>query len=269
MPDLDSLIQHLKYKLMGQGYVFKRATDAESLKRLIMQIKPWDCGLDLIRVGGQADGGYIVPNDFEGLSACFSPGVSDSAFFEEDLANRFFIPSHLADFSVEGPPTGFHPKSFLKKFVGSRDTDELITLQSWMESCSTIGPSDEFVLQMDIEGSEYETLLATPSKFLNHFRILVLEIHGYGNWSDPAYFQIVESFFEKILQNFTIVHAHANNCSGTVTISGVEFPNDFEISLIRNDRIKSQVGYARLPNPLDRPNIQSKKEILISDYFVC
>ncbi len=267
MPTLNSLVQHLKYKLMGMGYVFKRATDAESLKRLIAKIKPWDCGLDLIRVGGQADGGYIVPNDFEGLSACFSPGVSDSAFFEEDLENRFSIPSHLADFSVDGPPLGFHPKSFIKKFVGSRDTDQLITLQSWMKSCSTNRPSEEFVLQMDIEGAEYETLLAIPPESLNKFRILVLEIHGYDNWSDPAYFKIVESFFDKILQNFTVVHAHANNCSGTASISGVEFPSEFEISLIRNDRIKSQAGYAKLPSPLDRPNVPSNQEIHISDYF--
>ena len=32
---------------------------------------------ELVRLGGNNDGGYLLPNDLEGITACFSPGVDN------------------------------------------------------------------------------------------------------------------------------------------------------------------------------------------------
>lgn len=49
------------------------------------------------------DGGYLIPDDLEGISACFSPGVDDRATFETSLIARG-IPCFLADASVDKAP---------------------------------------------------------------------------------------------------------------------------------------------------------------------
>ena len=268
---LPSFVSSLRLRTMckfaASGLVLKRATKAEELNRLLRHLKPMDCGIELIRIGGSSDGGYIVPNDLEGVAACFSPGVSDSACFEEDIYSRFSIPSHLADYTVDGPPHNFIPQTFLKKFIGSRNDNEFITLSDWMDLSLGNRSDVDLILQMDIEGAEYEAILSTPMELLEKFRVMVIEIHDFDNWADPNYFMLVQSFFLKILQKFTVVHAHANNCCGVVSISGVKFPRVFELSLIRNDRIKSINGYAKFPNPLDASNLSNKPEIEISDFF--
>jgi len=34
-------------------------------------VKPVKTNHDLIRVGGQVDGGYLIPDDLEGIETCF------------------------------------------------------------------------------------------------------------------------------------------------------------------------------------------------------
>jgi hypothetical protein len=45
------------------------------LKSFFGLINPVITVKELIRIGGDADGGYLVPNDLEDLSGCFSPGL--------------------------------------------------------------------------------------------------------------------------------------------------------------------------------------------------
>src|SRR5690554_7786815 len=53
----------------------------------------------LLRIGGDADGSYLVPDDLHGVSACFSPGVNKIKYFEDYLTDRYGIECHMCDFS--------------------------------------------------------------------------------------------------------------------------------------------------------------------------
>ena len=64
-----------------------RQTDAADVLRLIERLQPQNCGKEMIRIGGDFDGGYLVPNDLEGIQYCFSPGVSNKSSFEDHLAD--------------------------------------------------------------------------------------------------------------------------------------------------------------------------------------
>ncbi|MGA8739910.1 MAG: hypothetical protein WB561_01840, partial [Terracidiphilus sp.] len=108
----------------------------------------------MIRFGGDGDGGYLVPDDLEGIEYCFSPGVSFLSKFENELADRN-IKSFLADYSVDAP-TIIRPEfTFDKKFLGSWDRDKFITLASWKDQYLK-GYSGDLILQMDIESAEWE-----------------------------------------------------------------------------------------------------------------
>ena len=65
----------------------------EQLERFFGTLHAVDPGLPMIRLGGDGDGGYVVPDDLDGLAACFSPGVSDVADFSSGSPSEACPPS--------------------------------------------------------------------------------------------------------------------------------------------------------------------------------
>lgn len=50
--------------------------------------RPYDLGYELIRIGSENDGGYLVPNILDEINTCISPGVGHTNSFEKDLKKR-------------------------------------------------------------------------------------------------------------------------------------------------------------------------------------
>ncbi|GAA8118001.1 hypothetical protein HpBT107_13970 [Helicobacter pylori] len=48
----------------------------------------------MVRWGAKHDGGYLIPNDFEGIKALFSPGVGGESAFEEDFYRQCKLANH-------------------------------------------------------------------------------------------------------------------------------------------------------------------------------
>jgi hypothetical protein len=230
----------------------------EQVKELIKALRPVKTKFELIRVGGANDGGYLIPNDLEGITACFSPGVADTASFEIDLCKRG-IGSHLADGSVDGAPKGFTPLSFTKKYLDGYDDENNMTLTAWMNKQLAI--MGDYILQMDIEGGEYTTIVSTPVEILRRFRIICIEIHDIEVWFSPIAWNTVSTFFAKLTQEFYVVHNHPNNNCGNVTVDGVLLPQVFELTLLRKDRSEALGFVEDLPHPLDAPNVTDKPEL--------
>lgn len=229
----------------------------KSLKELLVSLYPVKTKFNLIRVGGDNDGGYLLPNDLSGISLCFSPGVDVTASFEKDLLARG-IKSHLADASVDAPPDGLEVASFTKKYLGGCNNDTHMTLASWMyEQRAFMG---DFILQMDIEGGEYTTLLCTPPDVLRKFRIIAVEIHNVQTWFDPLAWPVVKTFFEKLLEDFRVVHNHPNNNCPFIEVDGILMPTVFELTLLRKDRTIALDYCDEFPHPLDMPNVLDKPD---------
>jgi hypothetical protein len=206
---------------------------------------------ELIRLGPFFDGGYLVPDDLSGITACYSPGVADIAQFESDLLRIWGIPSHLADKSVNGPPHGFPAASFVKKFLGNQDNDEFMTMETWMKSTGQV--DGDFLLQMDIEGGEYDTLLATPDELLSKFRIIVLEIHFLDKWNQPENYKQADDLITKLGRNHVVVHSHPNNWGRTAEVEGVTYPCTIEVTFLRKDRCTIGGPVTDFPHRLDMP----------------
>ena len=81
-----------------------RKSDYDMILRFLRMNRPILTDKPLIRLGDNGDGGYLLPDDFNGVSYCLSPGVSDNASFEQSLFQNYGIKSHLCDYSVNRPP---------------------------------------------------------------------------------------------------------------------------------------------------------------------
>jgi hypothetical protein len=64
------------------GISVSRCVDVQLVRCLIKRLHPVTTDKKLVRIGGEGDGGYLVPDDLDGVMACFSPGVGATASFE-------------------------------------------------------------------------------------------------------------------------------------------------------------------------------------------
>jgi hypothetical protein len=229
-----------------------KRTGNNELKSLMNKLKPISCGKELIRLGPEGDGGYLIPNDLVGIKACFSPGVDLISGFEIDCANMG-MNVFLADKSVVEPPESHELFQFTKKYLGVTTSDDFMTLDDWV--ASSIGKSqDELLLQIDIEGSEYEVFLGVSDQLLKRFRIIVIEFHQLDQLWNKPYFELISRVFDKLLQTHSCVHNHPNNCCGSIKSGEIEIPSVTELTFLRNDRVNNSSFVNTFPHPLDRDN---------------
>lgn len=240
-------------KVLGHANAFPtKMTNPLRLRSLLTSLHPLSPNKELIRLGPKGDGGYLLPDDLEEIHACFSPGVSLISGFEKDCAERG-MKVFLADQSVDGPAEAHELFHFTKKFIGAISNEEFMTLDDWVYASLPEQDSD-LLLQIDIEGYEYEVFLSTSNSLINRFRIIVAEFHGLDLlWSDP-FFNLASRAFDKILQTHSCVHIHPNNFHGLITKEGMQIPRTMEFTFLRNDRIAGRSYQSIFPNPLDCDN---------------
>jgi hypothetical protein len=229
-----------------------RQTRRDAIKGLLTKLRPLTSGHSLIRFGPEGDGGYVIPDDLAGIEACFSPGVSGISGFEMDCAERG-MKVFLADKSVDGPACRHERFTFTKRFVGATTDDDCMTLDDWVTASLPESTSD-LLLQIDVEGCEYEVFLSASDALLRRFRIIVVEFHFLDHlWSEP-FFRIASPVFDKLLQTHACVHIHPNNGGGVLCKGGLAIPPVMEFTFYRRDRLVSPVPRSDFPCPLDRDN---------------
>ena len=229
---------------------------------LLARLHPWETEHDLIRLGGDGDGGYLVPDDLVGLAACFSPGVDVTASFEEAMLARN-VPCFLADASVAAPPV-IHPQiDFIPRFLGAVNDDTMITLDRWVAEKAPDASAGDLLLQMDIEGYEWIVLLNASEELLSRFRIIVLELHSLPHCLDPVVWQLVDAALDRLSRLFHVVHAHPNAQRPPLGTNGIEIPYLLEVTLLRKDRGTAQRPTSRFPHPLDRSNIPGQPDMVL------
>ena len=240
-----------KYILLRFGLAkIKVCSDIERLS-LLKSLLPISQNFELIRVGGDSDGGYLVPNILHSIDYCFSPGVAQSSEFEFFMA-KLGIKSFMIDASVDSPTITHELFNFQRLYLGHRTKGEFISLDDWIETSANQMKSG--ILQMDIEGAEYPSLMSVSKNNLLKFAILVIEFHGLNRLYNGDFALIFELTIAKLKENFEIVHLHPNNAGRTHKIGHLKVPNVVELTLLRKDLCNKISESATLPHFLDRPN---------------
>jgi len=241
------------------GIHIERSVSRDQVLALVSSLRALTTQVPLIRVGAENDGGYLIPDDLVGIDYVFSPGVGKKSWFELDLVERG-LSAFLCDYSVSEPPIR-HPRfQFLRKYLGVTNDDQHLTLTTWVED--SIGSvSNDLILQMDIEGSEYQVLLSTPIETLCRFRIIVVEFHFLEFVGSRLSYNLISSTFLHLMGEFSIVHVHPNNCCSPVAVSGVTIHPVIEVTFLRKDRIRTATANSQSKHPLDSDCVPSAPSI--------
>ncbi|SLN10456.1 hypothetical protein ROG8370_00164 [Roseovarius gaetbuli] len=256
-------------KLLDHGHIRQAAAKRSDVEELISDFRAAYTPTRLVRIGGDGDGGYMMPDDFDGITHCFSPGVSITADFEDHIARDYGIKSFLADASVDNPPMDNPLFEFDKKFLGAYNDDIFTTLNSWMTQKLGDQTGNDLVLQMDIEGAEFDVLIESSVETLRKFRMMVIEYHSMQRIFERNSLPLIKAVFRKLHSQFAIVHMHANNCSPLATCRGLEVPPVFEVSYLRRDRLADLAtgGVVSLPHPQDHPNVPANPDVVIPEVW--
>lgn len=234
------------------GFIVRRKRPLEDFGHILQLLKPVATEHPLFRAGGDGDGGYLIPDDLEGVSTCFSPGVNGMVAFDEAMIARGMRVFQI-DASIEDTPLKHPLNHFERKFLGIRTAGQFVTLDDWVAQHAP-DTGEDLILQMDIEGAEWLTLAQVSEATLLRFRILAIELHNLAMIADPLAADIYAPVLERLNAHFDVVHLHANNYGRVVTSGDVHLPDVIEITYLRKDRSTQRSPIVSLPHPLDQQN---------------
>lgn len=239
-------------------YIEKK-TSKKDISRVLKKLLPYNIDQDLIRLGDQNDGGYLIPNDIEGIKKNYSAGIGNLSKFERDLQEKYSIKSYMLDYNEIDLSLLPNESKFFKKKISITSSKEELSINDWLDN-----EKGDLIFKMDIEGDEYLTLTSISEQNLKKIRILIIEIHDLRHLRNYFFFKSFEKIINKLNKNFFICHLHPNNASKVKNVGGFDIPDMLELTLIRKDRVKNFKGvFSNLPHQLDQKTVLKKKEIFI------
>jgi hypothetical protein len=157
-----------------------------------------------------------------------------------------------ADFSVDAP----RHESTVRLRRRSGATTRHLHDPGQLGTAKTNG-SDNLLLQMDIEGAEYDVLLTRPKNCLP----------GSGSWSE---FHNLHGLFDprasnpsighfSLLAVFEVVHIHPNNCCDPVVLLHRDPAGD-GVYVSQADRVLRKGHASTFPHDLDRANVSERPD---------
>jgi hypothetical protein len=253
------------------GYGIFRSPSKQRIREALGLLRPVDLptGVNLIRVGPPCDGGYVIPNCLNSIEKCLSPGVGPSCEFEKNLYEAYGVKSHLLDGSVPLVCGEFVEKHTMTMLSAVTNASQ-VSFNDWCLQCDMVSGRD-YLLQMDIEGSEYESILSLDCKYLRCFRIIVIELHCLDHMASSVFYSVFLSFLRKLLENHRVVHLHPNTSASVEYVNGVPLDRTLELTLLRNDYLSERpapLSWERYPiADLDFSNVRGVPDRKASKSF--
>jgi len=195
----------------------QRAMSRPTRVALLAELQPVvlkNCTLK--RFGSANDGGYLLCDNLsEAVQSAYSYGIGPNDEFGCDVSKRYRVPVHQYDCFDPGRPTCeggvfvFH-----KECIGPRaERDEsrrvFDTLQHQISK--NLDTGKRLIVKIDVEGAEWNSLLATPEAVLDQIDQMPMELHGVN---EQRFLEVVR----RLKHKFYLVNLHFNNHSCTPSL---------------------------------------------------
>lgn len=232
---------------------------------LTRRLRPHRSRFAKVRVGTLGDGGYVLPDDLDGISAVLSLGIGDEVSFDLHFAQRG-APVFQYDPTVAGPPLAHENFHFHRLGWGPADGPQSASLQGMIERHGLL-KDNHALLKFDTEGAEWGCFASIDANMLKPFRIVVCELHFIFGIQHPEYAAAYAHLIRSLTEFHTVVHLHGNNCCGIDLAEGVPVPRVFELTLLRKDRSDFEVSHEPIPGPLDFPSKAGEPDLVLAPFF--
>jgi hypothetical protein len=185
---------------------------AKTRRDLFAEVQPVRlANCELARFGEPNDGGYLMcANLLDGAAAGYSYGISGYDQWGCDVSRTLRVPVHQYDcFDLDRPSCADGDTRLHEECLGGRsDTDDdgrrFDTLEHQLSANGHAVA--RVVLKMDVEGAEWDALLAAPDGALERIDQMAVEFHG---TADERFLAIMR----RLKRFFYVAHLHFNNFS--------------------------------------------------------
>jgi hypothetical protein len=166
----------------------------------------------LKRYGSVNDGGYLLcDNLIDGAQAAYSYGIDKEDNWGCQVSAKLGVPVHQYDCftphrpSCDGGVFVFHDEC-VGPLAGTIDSQPFDTVAGQVARNGDTGK--RLLMKIDIEGAEWDALLATPDEVLDRIDQLPMELHG---TNDVRFLTLLR----RLKTKFHLVNLHFNNHSCT------------------------------------------------------
>ncbi|PKN50608.1 MAG: hypothetical protein CVU55_16060 [Deltaproteobacteria bacterium HGW-Deltaproteobacteria-13] len=242
---------------------------------------------DLIRIGSEHDGGYVVTeNAVNHSDFLVSLGIANDWTFEEEFNRIRNCDIHCYDhsisfnyfleYAVRNFAGCFFPRQLKNKIwvislalryktffrdgrkhfkekIGNNPKEET----NFEKIFSRIPDDKEVFLKMDIEGSEYQ-VLNDLDKYYRRISGIAIEFHDVDTLYDS-----VHKHIEKLKEYFDIVHVHINNCGAS---DADKIPCVIEVTFENKKIFSGKPRLSDLQYPL--PDLDNSNSPYMRDYRI-
>jgi len=200
---------------------------------LLKELRPVSLkNCSLRRFGSTYDGGYLMcENLIDGLEAAYSYGVGPNDEWGCDVSARYRVPVHQYDcFDPTRPVCETGHFVFHDECIGNRRQNvESRLFDTLANQISRNGDGGKrLIVKIDVEGAEWDALMATSDAVLGRIDQLPMELHGSH---ERRFLQVVR----KLKRTFYVVNLHFNNYSCSTETA--PFPSRAYQVLLVNKRI--------------------------------
>ncbi len=228
--------------------------------RTLLEVKDVK-GKEYIRVGKEADGGYVLVDSFGLLDGVFSIGIGTEVGFDQFFANKG-IDVYMYDHTIDGLPVlcdRFH----WEKIGVCGKNNRSKNMKTLTEIVEGFG-NKKLLLKMDIEGYEWDVLSDIEiGRTLDAFDQIVLELHGMLEYSLK---EKIKQSLRNINETHQLVHVHANNQGSALAFDDWILPDLLEATYVNKKNYQFVKNSRLFPTDKDRKNKSLFPEIQLGSF---
>jgi hypothetical protein len=218
----------------------------------------------LKRYGGPNDGGYLMcGNLLRGARAAYSYGIGDEDEWGCQVSRQFGLKIHQYDcFTATRPACEGGRFVFHNECVGARR--EIVESRRFDSIAAQIAANGDagkrILLKIDVEGAEWETLLAAPDSLLDRIDQMAMELH----LGDSPVAKSLE-LIRRLKTRFHLVNLHFNNHSCEDVFHPLPAPV-FQVLWVskRLGRVDPNGPSAAPPSHLNAPDVPRRPDCQLS-----
>lgn len=223
---------------------------------------------DLTRIGSKGDGGYLLVNNFSENNLVISFGIGQNVdaelFFARQKINVIMFDGTIGKIPKNHRNFTFIPKNIsgathlMETQIDQIEINKVFKeiIPSLIDSdirFKTVNKNAKFILLIDIEGHEYESLLFLDSIYLERCDQIVVEFHDIYTELTTSNSNL-KRCLDKLNKTHQVVAVHGNNYGGSIHIRGNDYPDVIEISWLNRKFYEFTEGINTFNHPLSSPN---------------